>query len=244
MMALRRHKESALHAVADKHQAKLNVAIRYAFAIGRRSIGGYPPFPDLIAETIETALMGVLPDTLLNIVAAGGTIGAGKVVQLRTAAQRQLADKIKFTFDVTNPRVVEWARAHAAELAKGISKTSRERIKNAIASTFEGGQTFEQARDEIAAAIGDEDRANLIARHESMLAASEGQRLSWDQAVDEGLLTGRERRTWITVGDGKVCPICDDLDGATTTLDGSYPDEGGEGPPAHVNCRCTEGIVA
>src|SRR5204863_36491 len=92
-------------------------------------------------------------------------------------------------------------------------------------------------------AIGDEARATLIARTETMIAANAGQRLGWDQAVDEGLLTGREKRQWIATDDGELCDECDALDGKTTTLDGEYPDPGGDGPPLHPNCRCTEGIV-
>lgn len=76
----------------------------------------------------------------------------------------------------------------------------------------------------------------------TMAAANEGQRQAWDQAVDDGLLTGDERREWIATED--ACPECEALDGALADLDGEYPDEGGGGPPLHPNCRCTEGISA
>ena len=64
--------------------------------------------------------------------------------------------------------------------------------------------------------------------------------------TDEGLLTGDEVRTWIAVGDDKVCPICDALDGMTAKLGESYESDGEEydGPPAHVSCRCTEGLTS
>lgn len=156
---------------------------------------------------------------------------------------RALAGPVKFEFDHASEQAISWADKHAAELIDGISETTRDAINEAIAGALEG-DGIDAAINDIADAIGDVDRAERIAHHEVMMAASEGQRQAWDQAVDDGLLTGDEQRTWITVGDDKVCPICDDLDGQVAPLDGSYISEGDEydGPPAHVGCRCTEGI--
>lgn len=144
-------------------------------------------------------------------------------------------------FDRTDPNAQQWIDEHAAELAKGLSETTRQAIEDALAEWYEGGSRAD-ATDEIFAAVGDEDRADLIAHHESMLAANEGQRQSWDQAVDAGLLTGTEKRTWIATADQVVCLICEELDGRVADLDGEYPDPGGDGPPQHLRCRCTEGI--
>jgi len=162
---------------------------------------------------------------------------AVKVKRVRALA----GPKLRMQFDATNPNVVKWARKHAAELIDDISETSKKRIQLAISELHDDGD-WDLALDRIMASVGDEDRANLIARHESMLAASEGQRQGWDQAVDEGLLTGDEKRVWIATGDEKVCPICEELDGKRADLDGEY-EPGVEGPPAHVMCRCTEGIA-
>lgn len=148
----------------------------------------------------------------------------------------------KFKFDVVNQDAVDWADKHAAELIEGISETSREAINNAIADALETGD-LDDALDEILAAVGDSERAERIARNETMMAASEGQRQAWAQAVEEGILSGDEQRVWIAVGDEKTCPICEELDGQEADLDGEY--EGGyNGPPAHPLCRCTEGIVS
>jgi hypothetical protein len=79
-----------------------------------------------------------------------------------------------------------------------------------------------------------------------MLAAGEGQRQGWDQAVENGLLTGDEERVWIVTGDEKVCPICEGLEDGRAKLGEPYVGDDGEeydGPPAHVQCRCTEGIA-
>ena len=103
---------------------------------------------------------------------------------------------------------------------------------------FETGN-FSPAWEEILDAVGDEARADLSARTEIMMAVNEGQREAWRQAVDEGLLTGKEQRVWIAI-EG-ACPACDALDGETAPLDGEYSG-GVEGPPLHPRCRCTEGI--
>ncbi len=198
----------------------------------------------------EREVLGALTKDNLDVVInvrTGEKVWERKSKRLRASELRVAkksdtpSTKINIRFDSSNPRAVDWADRHAAELIDGISETTREDINNAIADALERG-SIDDAYDEILAAVGDADRAELIARNEVMRAASEGQRMAWAEATDEGLLTGDEKRTWIAVGDGKVCPICEDLDGATADLDGEYPGEGGDGPPAHVSCRCTEGL--
>lgn len=240
---LSRHPESAIHAAADRHIAPLSVAVRYAFARGRKAYrsGGL----DAAVAAVRKALLDVLPGTLAKALAAGGAAAVLLLEgQLRAAGDdhfRAAKPVIKMTFDVANKAATKWAREHAAELAKGISETTREDIKAAVARAQEEGDLGEQY-DDILAAVGDETRADLIARTEAMTAANEGQRQAWDQAVDDGLLTGDEFVEWITTSD--ACPECEALDGAVRPLDGEYPDDGGDGPPLHPNCRCTEGISA
>lgn len=157
-----------------------------------------------------------------------------------------LAGPLRMQFDAQNPAVIEWARKHAAELVTQVTDTTRERIRLAVEELQAEGD-WEFAHDRIAAAVGDQDRADLIARHETMLAAGEGQRQAWAQAEDEGLLTGDEQRGWIVTPDEKLCPICEGLEDKVADLDGVYVSDDGDeydGPPAHVLCRCSEGIVA
>lgn len=148
------------------------------------------------------------------------------------------APVMDISFDGTSEGASQWAKKYAGKLAKKLTKTSRAEIKAAIASVFEGG-SFKTARNKIADAIGDDARADLIARQEVMVAVHEGQRLAWQQALREGFLTKTMRRTWIiTPG---ACPRCQKLDGKTARLNGTY--RGGiAGPPLHVRCRCTEGL--
>ncbi len=156
---------------------------------------------------------------------------AGKLALLASQDIRTLAGPFKMQFNVADPRASEWVRKHAAELADQVSQTTADAIERvAEALDFDP----ETDRGELEDAIGDDARAEMIARTETLYAANEGQRQGWDQAVDEGLLTGDEKRVWIATSG--ACDICDELDGETTDLDGEYPDPGGDGPPQHPNC--------
>lgn len=226
--------ETAVHAAADAHKDKIKVAIRFAFAMGRKHL----PNADAAATAVKQALLETLPNALLATLVAGGRAGLS-LLPARRAAAHVVAPHVTLKFDAANPDAAAWAKAHAAELAQGLSDTTRDAIKAAVANQE---LTGEDATDVIAAAVGDDARAELIARTESMSAANEGQRQGWDQAVEDGLLRADSKRVWIAAED--PCPECEDLDGEETGLDEDYPNDGGDGPLLHPNCRCTEGIAS
>ena len=86
-------------------------------------------------------------------------------------------------------------------------------------------------------------RARNIARTESIRAANEGQRQMWKQARARGEIGMDALREWSAAGDGRVCPICIELDGETATLDGDFPG-GIDAPPAHQMCRCSTSLIS
>lgn len=214
-------------------------------------IGG-PPKDSILAPIVVVRQGGhdVLIDGHHRLVAAS-LLGKSVTVKLLNidkklkgasefrAAKDSSKPTLTMKFDASNPRAAKWAKEHAAELAQDISDVTREQIAAAIARQQETGfDSYEEILD----AVGDEARAEVIARTESMRAVHAGQREAWNQAIDDGLLTGNERRAWIVVGDELTCPICSGLDGETAKLGGQY-NGGYDSPPAHPNCRCTEGIV-
>jgi SPP1 gp7 family putative phage head morphogenesis protein len=236
--------ETAVHAAADKNVKKMRAAIRYAFMRGRQALGhAGRPNVDGAANTVKLELIHLLRQPLLDTLRDGGNAALKMLPRPKAAEElRDLTKPFDMAFDVSDPRAVQWAHDHAAELAEGISETTRQAIRDAIEEAV-AGDGIDAAYDTIEEAVGDADRAEMIARTETMTAANEGQREGWDQAVEEGLLTGDEKREWIATGDEGVCDECDALDGEVTDLDGQYPGDGGDGPPLHPNCRCTEGIV-
>ena len=166
--------------------------------------------------------------------------GMSDEIELRAAA-----DPKAFQFDKASEHAKDWASEHAAELIEGISSTTRDHIQDAVEAAFEDQFTVDELADRINEALGDEARADVIARTETMRASNEGQREAWDQAVEDGLLTGDEKQEWIVTPDDRLCPICEPLDGEQVTLGEKFNVNGEDldGPPAHPNCRCTLGIV-
>jgi len=256
--ARRHRRETVVHTAADVHLDKLRTTIMHAFmtgrhavskkklreAIARNSIDAVSKTLVVAADTVQETLAEILPKTLVNVVISGGQAGLDILQrQMRSASESEFRTAfIRKRFDAADPIVVEWARKHGAELAKDLSDTTRHNIADALVRAFEN-QDLRTLYDDVLNAVGDEKRATLIARTEVMRAANAGQRESWRQAVDSGMLTGDEKRQWIVTNDERLCPECESLDGEVAELGGEYPDPGGEGPPLHPNCRCTEGII-
>lgn len=261
--------ETAVHHAADAHVATMKVAIQYGFAMGRRAIDhealrSARTLPEIqaavhgIPEAVRAALLDVLVAPLKATLDAGGQAGLTILRPLLKAAEgfRALKPQVKgephsevgpfgLAFNLSDENAIQWAEDHAAELAKGLSDTTRDDIADAVSRALDEGD-LDRLYEDVLDAVGDDDRAELIAHHETMLSASEGQRQGWDQAVEKGLLSEKAQRVWIATADQHVCPICESLDQTTTDLDGVYTDLDGEtydGPPSHVSCRCSEGIT-
>lgn len=90
-------------------------------------------------------------------------------------------------------------------------------------------------------------RARVVARTETLRALQEGQRQSFTQAVEQGvLIRDRTRRQWVTAADERVCPVCAPMDGQLTTLE--EPWSTAVGPvqtptDTHPQCRCAVVLV-
>lgn len=198
-----------------------------------------------VISVTSNALHDPLEAAYRDIVAASGK-AAVRALPQRT--MRAAAPEIKgFKFDATNPSAVEWIREHAASTITGISETTREAVKDLVEAAFEEQFDVDDLADAISEELGgDPDRAENIARTETMLASNRGQQLAWDQAIEAGWLTGEEQQEWITTPDDRLCPICEPLDGQTVPLGGQFKVDGDriDGPPAHPRCRCTVGLTA
>lgn len=198
--------------------------------------------PALVAfrESFEPALVDVLTD----VMAASGKVAAKALKVMRAAAPVEIESK-SFKFDVTNEAAVEWIKKHAAETIDEMDEATREDIRDLVADAFEEQFDVDDLADKIADIIGDDARAEVIARTETMRASNEGQIQLWDQATEAGLLTGDEKKEWIVTPDDRLCPICEPLDGVQVERDGSFDTDAGrvDNPPAHPRCRCTIGLA-
>lgn len=85
------------------------------------------------------------------------------------------------------------------------------------------------------------NRGRSIAETEIQNAVIAGEEAFWDEAVRSGAIEeGNAWKTWRTVGDSRVCPICEPLHGVTMKFKGVFATSRGakNGPPAHPRCRC------
>ena len=230
-----RGQERAVHQAADKHLTKIQVAVLAAFSLGRKAWRATRD-PAKASAAVRKALGQTLQPALLAAMTSGGEAALGEMKGLRALADGPITTR----FDASDPLAVAWAKEHAAELAKDLSDTTEQDIQDAVAQAMEDGD-YDELSDAILAAVGDDARAELIARTESMLAANEGQRQGWGQAVEDGLLPEDATVEWIATAG--CCDDCDALDGTTRPVNGEYDDaDAGDGPPLHPACRCTEGI--
>lgn len=191
-------------------------------------------------KSLKVKMTPLLQQTFFE---AGHATAGVLATQLKTASDTRLRiAAIDFMFSEEDPDAAAWAEEHAAELVTGVSDTTRDAIHDLVVNMFDGQSSEAELADNLETLLGDDARADLIARTETMDAANSGQAEAWAQAVDAGLLTGDEQREWIASDDAVLCDQCDELNGETTGLEELFSD-GSDGPPAHPNCRCTEGLV-
>jgi SPP1 gp7 family putative phage head morphogenesis protein len=112
-----------------------------------------------------------------------------------------------------------------------IDDATREYLRVDIESAEDEGWS----NDKLASVLADnyafsDERAEAIARTETAFADVAGNLNAWKASGQVS------QKQWI-VGDG-CCDECQDLDGVTVDLDDDFPDDGGDGPPLHPNCRC------
>ncbi len=198
-----------------------------------------------------------------------------------TVTASLLSDQLgtSISFDLTNPRSVQWARTESAQLIVEITDSIREGVQAIIGTSIETGIAPKESARVIRRIVGLTDRqaqavvtyrfdllwagrtgedvaraadryatqllryrSESISRTETIAAATHGQRETWRQAVDQGLLDpDRTQRVWQTTEDARTCPICEPMDGQEVGLEEPFTD--GEGasvdmPPAHPQCRC------
>lgn len=91
-------------------------------------------------------------------------------------------------------------------------------------------------------------RAETIARTETMYAANLGQLYLWESAVRDGLIDPSTTKTmWIVTPDDRLCALCRQMTGERGTVPLGHafdtPRGGMTAPPMHPRCRCTVGLV-
>lgn len=137
-----------------------------------------------------------------------------------------------------NARAAEWATTYSFELVSGINQTTRMTLQREIERAFNEGLSISNLRDRLSNTFG-LVRADMIATTETTRATVEGSRAFVRELERDG---SNFDDFWLTAGDGRVCKICEPLDGQLR-VGGQYHHPRGmvfTGPPAHTRCRCDE----
>lgn len=131
-----------------------------------------------------------------------------------------------------NERAVAWAEERVGELITAIDETTRQGVRDIVSIGLDEGWTNTEIAEELdGSELFGDSRADMIARTETAFADVRGSLIGWQES---GVVSSKR---WL-VSEAEVCDRCMALHGVAVALDGEFPDDGGEGPPLHPNCRC------
>lgn len=121
------------------------------------------------------------------------------------------------------------ARNKVAELVTRINDSTRDRVRNSIATSLELGEDHTDAVHRLKGVIDDTKRAGTIARTETVNAYGVG-------LNEFGNASGAVGKEWQAVSG--ACPLCEPNQDEGMIPMGELFSSGDETPAAHPNCRC------
>lgn len=147
------------------------------------------------------------------------------------------ATDLGLSFSVLQPGVPPYVADHAAELVTNVTRTTKDAVKEAIATSLESRETTQQMISRIgdAGAFG-RSRAQLIARTEvTEITNGAGRDALTKFAADTGTTV---EKSWLSARDPRVRPDHRKLDsGEWLPVDERFAN--GLTHPGEPNCRCT-----
>ena len=186
---------------------------------------------DLIWAQIEADTTPELQRLITQIEADALVKGSGMAAKT--------VGKAGFSFDLANPRAVEWFSQHAGstQYIGGIQRTTQNQIANIIKGAIDSGQSYGKTATQISQRFDgfSRQRAQLIATHESAQAYEAGSYLAESQMVDDGIVLEKK---WENSQDEKVSDGCKENTAAGwIPFNQPFP-SGQQHPPRFVQCRC------
>jgi hypothetical protein len=164
--------------------------------------------------------------------------GAEGGVIVHQASIAEMGIGIDWTLPFTE--AAEWAREHCAELVKGVTDTTKARIRTTVANWIESEHTLPDLWKQLAEDYAfDRKRARLIGTTEATRAYAEGELTAAEVLAQESVFEYEKR--WESIPDDVRCEICEDLQGQTVVgVRNPFDSKIGplQGPPAHPGCRC------
>lgn len=135
--------------------------------------------------------------------------------------------RIVADFRLLLPEVREKFKKYSLDLIRGISDTTRERVRTVLDHGLKHGESVDMMARKLRPMFS-KKRARLIAQTESSRALHAGQ-------VEAGIRAGEWGTQWLASSD--ACPVCESINGKRVPHGGIYL-TGVPHPPAHPNCRC------
>lgn len=136
------------------------------------------------------------------------------------------------TFNLQNPRVVNWLKEHALADATSIIETAKDEVRRRISDGVDNGLSVQEISDMIASFFDTQSewRALRIARTEVISGYAQGSIEAYKQS---GVV---EKKQWLT--NGATDDLClENQAQGPIPLDESFA-SGDDAPPLHPNCRC------
>lgn len=140
--------------------------------------------------------------------------------------------EIGISFDVMNPKVIEFVETRTGDLIKSVSNTTKEALRRTLKEGVELGESIPKLAKRIASVYDDAQgyRSVLIARTETQTAQNNATLNSYRQSKVV------EKKTWLTAGDDRVREEHEAMDGETVLLEEAFSN--GLMHPGEPACRC------
>lgn len=197
---------------------------------------------DRIFSTVQTGLVDkwvgteTEPGILSQVVMAGMAAGQESINRERAANPYRPPAKADVVMDIDwnmlNREALEFVRTYMFDLIRGLDATTREQVRVALQTWSAAGGDLDSLQGALTTIFQDKRRARLIAQTESTRAYNSGAFERWKRA-------GVQKARWVTVRDGRVCPVCEALNGQEADIAIGWTYAGKVYRElAHPGCRC------
>lgn len=182
----------------------------------------------------------------------------GKLINIITKATAKSLEKgynrlakavgwgVELSFNLKNPRAVEFLRNNAALKVTNINETTRKEIARIVTKGTEEGLSYQKMAQEIKNKFAEfsepkpqlhiRNRAELVAVTETANAYETGNQIFVQDLQDRGL---RVIKAWSTVGDDRVSEGCEENENEGWINNDDVFPSGDMHPPRFPGCRCT-----
>ena len=143
------------------------------------------------------------------------------------------------SFDVMNPKFLEWVREFGAGQVKGINDTTKEKLRKTLTEGIAEGEGIPKLRDRVSAVMTEAktSRALKIAKTETHNSVGAGTRATYAAA-------NVKQKEWLTSIDGRERESHAEINREVVDIDEAfsnglmYPGDASGPPEELVNCRC------